>query len=207
VKWPESGRVKTRLGKSIGMEKAAGVYRQMVLATARLARSQQGVEQVFCFSPAHREADFHRWFVDEAFSDHDFRWVAQVEGDLGERQSAAAREAFERGAEQVVLIGSDCLALTPRHLELAWAGLSASSMSGPQAVMGPAEDGGYYLLGLSHWEDGLLSGVPWSSTNTAERCQENLYRAGYSLVNLEVLKDIDTYDDFCCEYPDTSNPL
>jgi len=119
-----------------------------------------------------------------------FASFAQPAGDLGERLDDAFRRAFTARHSRAVVIGSDAPALTPAHLDDAFAALATHDV-----VVGPAADGGYWLLGLAAPAPALLRDVPWS---TAEVCALTLRRAadaGLRAATLATLSDLDTPAD------------
>ena len=109
LKFPEPGRVKTRLGAEIGDEEAGRIYRDLVRHVLGRIPERQRVRIVF--DPAGKEVEVREWLAGQMdqLGAVDFR--PQVEGDLGERMRAAFDEAFADGAERVVVVGTDCEAL------------------------------------------------------------------------------------------------
>lgn len=112
--------------------------------------------------------------------------ITQPEGDLGRRMLAVIRWLFHRGHGQVVLIGTDTPALRPAHLQKAMILLERYRL-----VLGPAEDGGYYLIGMNHPEAGVFENIPWGTSgvlpNTLAFCVSNNLTYGL----LDCLRDID----------------
>ncbi|HEU0078310.1 MAG TPA: TIGR04282 family arsenosugar biosynthesis glycosyltransferase, partial [Longimicrobiaceae bacterium] len=140
VRAPEPGRVKTRLAAAIGAEGALRVYRRLAEHTLAEVRTlaDDGVEVRVHYTPADAGAAVREWLDDGPV------YLPQAEGgDLGMRMRDAFARAFADGAECVVIVGSDLPELTAALLRRAFDALDAHP-----AVLGPARDGGYYLLGL-----------------------------------------------------------
>ena len=137
VKLPVKGRVKTRLAADIGPEAALRLYESFVLDTLGML---EGLKQPvrICFDPAGTEAQCKRWLGKH------YSYVAQVGRDLGQRMKNAFIHSFDEGFEKVVLIGSDIPDLPGSFLHEALEALESS-----EAVIGPSNDGGYYLIGFS----------------------------------------------------------
>ncbi len=110
--------------------------------------------------------------------------------DLGAKLHHALKDAFGQGYEQVVVIGNDCLDVTPELLEQAF-----SALEEQDAVIGPAQDGGFYLLGLTGYAAELFEGVRWCTASVLGRIRENLFRQNRRHAELPLLKDIDTPAD------------
>src|SRR4051812_5150712 len=139
TRFPAVGKVKTRLIPALGAEGATGLHRQLTLRTIRTAitvaeQRRVGLEIHF---DGGEEAAMRHWLGDG------FIFRSQSGGDLGERMSSSFAETFRNGASAVVIIGSDCPELSPEILHAAFDKLSDHAV-----VLGPATDGGYYLIGL-----------------------------------------------------------
>lgn len=182
---PEIGEVKTRLAAQIGAESALRLY------LAMLRRVVETVEQAAL-------AEFHLWAASDP-GHEEFTALCDVQDirlqqgeDLGSRMhNAAVVELAEDGVECVLIVGSDCPALTPDYLEQALDALSA----GVEVVLGPARDGGYVLIGLRQvsWE--LFSGVDWSGPGVLEQTLERVREVGLSHQLLESSWDVDDAED------------
>ena len=188
LKWPEPGRVKTRLAATLGAVRAAEIYRALVAEVVR--RLPGDAELVVAFDPAERRAEVEGWVLGLCGARAGVRFIAQAPGDLGARLERGFAEAFAMGFEQVAAIGSDCVELTPEIFAEAWGALDAGG-----AARGPTEDGGYYLLALRGECPRLFAGIAWSTgavfTQTMERARE----AGLEVRVLPVLRDVDTEED------------
>ncbi|HEX2094514.1 MAG TPA: TIGR04282 family arsenosugar biosynthesis glycosyltransferase [Longimicrobiaceae bacterium] len=183
VRAPEAGRVKTRLAAEIGAEAALRVYVRLAehaLAEARAA----GAEVRVHFTPAEAEATVRGWLGSSA------AYLPQGEGELGERLHRAFDQAFADGFERVLVIGSDLPGLSAGRLRRALELLEERG-----AVLGPAWDGGYYLLGLRAPVPGVFEGIPWSTERVLARTLERLRAAGVEPALLEPLRDVDRAAD------------
>jgi len=110
--------------------------------------------------------------------------------DLGERMKNAFIKGFEDGYERIVLIGSDLPDITAQHINK---GLEALNKT--EVVFGPAEDGGYYLVGLSKMHQSIFNDKPWSTSQLLEKTLKELRENNISCSTLDTLNDIDTYED------------
>lgn len=120
----------------------------------------------------------------------DLLYRPQGEGDIGERMKRAFDEAFEDGALLVVLVGSDIPGLTSEILERAFEGLRRCGM-----VLGPAMDGGYYLIGLRQPVPLLFSGISWGSDRVLTQTLKAAETLGLTVELVDTLRDIDRIED------------
>lgn len=176
VKEPEAGKVKTRLAADVGHEKALEVYERLLAHTD----SQSAHQNRFIFFSGNPDGINHFQGKDE--------WIAQSAGDLGERIAHAFSIVFSKGYSKVLIIGSDCPDLTTEIIDKALASLDENS-----ACLGPAEDGGYYLLGLTKPMPELFTNMPWSTDEVAAITISRLDEQDLTL--LPTLRDIDTVAD------------
>jgi rSAM/selenodomain-associated transferase 1 len=183
MKYPETGKVKTRLGEAVGMEKAAKLYRMCITETLTLVRNS-GVEMRFA---AVTPAEKTRAFTDEILP-AGFEAFAQAGGDLGQRMYLAFRHVFARGAARVVIIGSDSPSLPVSYIDEALDALVLHD-----AVFGPASDGGYYLIGFRSMPSSeIFQGIEWS---TGRVLQQTLGRANTSGCGFHLLPEWYDVDD------------
>jgi len=189
VKFPEPGRVKTRLAAGIGDVDAAWAYRAMVECTkaALLALDPSRFAVFFHCDPFWPLDDYRPWLDPPAH----LTLRPQSEGDLGQRLLAAARGLLAE-YPTAILVGTDCPPLRTAHLEEAAAKLSR----GADLVIGPATDGGYYLVGLRHPHAGLFEGIAWSTKYVLSQTLEKARAAGLRVSLLEELTDVDTVEDW-----------
>ncbi len=183
VKNPVLGTAKTRLAASIGDEAALEVYHQLLAYTKDVASSIQVDRSVWYSS----DIDEHDIWLNENFTKR-----LQFGEDLGEKMKNAFRQTFEEhGSKAVVIIGSDCAELEPYHIKQAFNELSTSDV-----VIGPAKDGGYYLLGMSKFQSQLFESISWSTSSVAEQTIDKVKTLGLSFRLLEKLNDVDTIEDW-----------
>lgn len=182
---PEIGEVKTRLAAQIGAEAALRLY------LAMLRRVVETVEQSAL-------AEFHLWAASDP-GHEEFTALCNVQDlrlqqgeDLGSRMhNAGAAELAEDGVEFMLIVGSDCPALTPAYLEQALDALSA----GVEVVLGPSRDGGYVLIGLRRVSPELFSEIKWGEPDVLERTLERAREAGLRHQLLESSWDVDDAED------------
>src|SRR5690606_21561086 len=145
-KKPERGKVKTRLAKTIGNKKAVEVYEYLL----RHTHQQVSPLNISVFVYFEKEVQ------PEYLLNNKYHSGIQSKGDLGNRMKKAFREVLGRGAPKAVIIGTDCPELTPGLLRKALQALEAKDL-----VIGPANDGGYYLLGMNRPHPKLFENIPW----------------------------------------------
>lgn len=180
VKNPIAGTVKTRIARTVGNEKAVEVYRHLVQYTQQVTRYGPWEKTVYY-------ADFVN--PDDGWNGYDK--AMQVGRDLGERMANAFQERFAAGAEKVVVIGSDCLTITENHLFTAFQLLDQADV-----VIGPATDGGYYLLGMRQLHKFLFENMPWSQPELRLLTEQAILQQGLTFNRLDELTDIDEWSDY-----------
>lgn len=174
------GKVKTRLAASMGEKQALEIY-QHLLAKTYLALRDISVSITTYFSEFIPDNPIHTAE----------NKVVQVGNDLGERMKNAFAENFESGVEKVVLIGTDCPGLEGVYLVRAFEALDQSDL-----VLGPAQDGGYYLIGMKRRADFLFEGISWSTEWVLSQTLALAAAQGLQTHLLPVLEDIDTLEDW-----------
>lgn len=181
LKYPEPGRVKTRLAEAVGPERAARLARRFAERTLA-AVDDLGLEAGICFTPPEREADLRAWLGPGRTC------FAQRGADLGERMEAAFLDAFARGAERVVLTGTDAPDRPPELLAEA-----LERLDDHDAAIGPATDGGYTLLAMRResFTPEAFRGMDWGSSAVLAQTLDALRRAGRSVWVLPPWPDID----------------
>ncbi len=186
VKAPRPGAVKTRLAEAIGPAAAAAFYRAMGRDVLEAA-IEAGYPLRIAYAPAEAEAEITDWLGGEAGT-----FIPQRGRDIGERMAGALAEAYAAGATKAVLVGSDIPALTGTHIRSAINGLSRFD-----AVIGPAADGGYYLIGFAadRFRREAFQGIPWSGPRVFERTLDRMAVLGLTVHRLPVLSDIDEPPD------------
>lgn len=191
AKAPVAGLAKTRLQPLLGSAGAARAQRAFTLRALLTAhRASTGPCTLWCApSPAHRLFQL----LNERFG---VRCVAQHDGDLGERMAHIVTSHFSQHPDlPVLLMGTDCPALTPEHLQAA-----ATALYSHDAVVIPAEDGGYVLIGLRQPLPGLFpqvfQGVAWSTASVMAQTRDRLQAAGVHWTELPALWDVDEPQDW-----------
>jgi len=186
AKAPTPGRVKTRLLPALGDAAAAALHRDLVERTlCTAAAAGLGQVELWC-APGTGDA-----FFAACAARHDLVLREQGEGDLGARMARALELTLAAGSRGL-LIGSDCPALTPEYLRAAAAALA----EGHDAVIGPAEDGGYVLIGLARSPaTALFEAIAWGSSTVMQETRTRLARLNWHWRELATLWDVDRPED------------
>ena len=185
VKAPLAGRVKTRLAADLGARRAAELYRALGREVVSSCVDPAYATTVW-FSPAGKEPTVRSWL--RAVGRLAFQ--AQPDGPLGTRLATAFDWHFREGAPRVAIIGSDCPGVDRRLVSQAFDTLDTRDV-----VIGPAHDGGYYLIGLRAPAPGLFHGVAWSTPAVLGQTLALVHRLGLSAALLPTLRDVDTVSD------------
>lgn len=182
IKNPILGTAKTRLAKTIGDEKALEAYLELLEHTRNISRKLE------C-----KKFLFYNQFIDkkDAWSNREFDKQLQVQGDLGAKMRAAFEAVFEKGFQKAIIIGSDCGELQPEIIERAFDALNHRDL-----VIGPALDGGYYLLGMRRFYPYLFENKKWSTASLFETTVSEIIQKKQSLYQLVTLNDVDEYEDW-----------
>jgi rSAM/selenodomain-associated transferase 1 len=189
LKQPRPGAVKTRLAPALGAPAAAELYRLLAEEEVRQTTPLPGeYERTFCFAPAEARAEMEAWFPGEVL-------VPQEGRNLGSRMAAAFAMAFDEGARRVAIIGSDV-----PWVSRAAVGEALAALDDHDVVLGPARDGGYYLLALAQPQPALFHGIAWSTPSVLAATVERAGDMGLSVRRLEPLSDIDTMEDLRAEW-------
>lgn len=175
------GMVKTRLAEKIGMLLTLDVYQELVTYTSDVV-SQANADKMVFYSEYVE--------VEDTFEGDGFEYNVQTGSSLGERMQNAFQYAFDKGYSRVTIIGSDCYELTPKHLDEAFDQLEINDV-----VIGPAQDGGYYLLGLNSPHPILFEEKEYSHAKVFEELMEEINKLALECHTLETLNDIDTLED------------
>jgi len=181
IKNPVKGTVKTRLAADVGDDQALLIYLELMRHTREVAR----------------QIDAHRLLYYGSHIDEKDAWPAeafdkrvQPSGDLGQRMETAFREALSK-AEAAIIIGSDCASLTPDIVNRAFEKLDANDV-----VLGPALDGGFYLLGMKRVHDFLFRNMIWSTDQVFTETTRRIEKAGLGYDTVATLSDIDYAEDW-----------
>ncbi|MDQ6829400.1 MAG: TIGR04282 family arsenosugar biosynthesis glycosyltransferase [Gemmatimonadota bacterium] len=181
--------MKTRLAADVGDDAALEAYRELAeLAFGSAVRATAGRVVVAC-TPDSALEEIRAWTARTGAAP--MHCVPQGAGDLGERLARAADDAFRDGAQAAVVIGTDCPALTSAMLNDAF-----SLLDNTDVVLGPAHDGGYYLIGLRAPRHELFAGIPWSTPRVLAMTIEAARQGDLRISLLAPLSDIDTAADW-----------
>ena len=181
VRNPELGKVKTRLAASVGPEEALAIYMHLLQHTKQVTENLP-MDKVVYYS---NEVDHH-----DLWPNDKYKKQVQPAGDLGEKMEDAFKSAFEQGYTSVVIIGSDCHQLTPAIVEKAFEALKTH-----EVVIGPALDGGYYLLGMRQLHPELFQDKRWSTEHVFPDTLYDIERLHLAHKVLPELSDIDHVED------------
>jgi rSAM/selenodomain-associated transferase 1 len=178
--------VKTRLAAEIGARPAAALYRRMACNIVARCVRPASYRTVVWYAPTHGGAAVRQWLGGLGVAD----FLPQAVGDLGLRLSAAFLRHFRDGARRVAIVGSDCPAVDAGLVEEAFAALMEHDL-----VLGPAHDGGYYLIGLDAPHVALFRDIPWSTEAVLDRTIANARRLGLDYLLLPRHRDVDAAAD------------
>lgn len=180
-KKPESGKVKTRLAQTIGDEKALEVYQYL------LDHTHHVISELDVSISIYFEKEIEPHFL----NNNQYQGAVQSRGDLGEKMKIALQETLSQGHQKAVVIGSDCPDLSANLIEEA-----ISSLDSHDLVMGPAEDGGYYLIGLKEMYESLFTQKSWSTSTVLSETLTDAKKMDLKVHLLRELNDVDVYEDF-----------
>ncbi len=190
---PEKGKVKTRLAATIGQDAALRVSEYLLSRTIELL-ARTDFSKTICY--LGEGEDYFREF------EKDFSLTRQRGDDLGERMYNAIRRSYQQGYSKSILLGSDIVDLTIEDFSDA-----LTSLVNNDIVLGPAKDGGYYLVGMNSPQD-IFSGIPWGSSNTLKSTIDKIRSKGLSFALLSQRHDIDREEDlksFAEHFPELSH--
>jgi uncharacterized protein len=186
TRYPEAGKVKTRLIPALGAEGAANLHQKMAEHTISQMRALQRL----------LPGDIEVWFVGgdlalmQAWLGEDLRYQRQPDGDLGDRMRLAFESIFDRGYEKAIVVGTDCPGLTTEILAQSFQALEDNPLA-----IGPAIDGGYYLIGLQYSIPELFTGITWSTANVLRETIDIAASLDIIPTLLPYLTDIDLPQD------------
>lgn len=176
---PELGKAKTRLAKTVGDETALEIYKFLLQKTKDISKKVSSDKAVY-YSVKIRNNDI--------WNENTFQKHQQTGEDLGIRMLNAFKNGFESGYKKVMIIGSDLFDLTSENIETAFTELDNNDV-----VLGPAEDGGYYLLGMNSLEENVFKNKEWGTETVRKDTLSDLKDRDVKL--LEFKNDIDVYED------------
>jgi uncharacterized protein len=176
---PELGKVKTRLATTIGAKNALQIYNFLLKHTQDIV-AQIDVTKRVLYSEEINQNDI--------WNNKLYQKKMQFGSDLGARMKNAFADGFEDDFKKIVIVGTDLLDLEVCDIEKAF-----SELDNHDLVIGPAKDGGYYLLGLKFIPDGIFSNKNWGTSTVLEATLSNL--ENFTICFLKTKNDIDTFDD------------
>lgn len=186
VRNPELGKVKKRLAETLGDNNALKVYKKLLNHTHKIIKDVQCDKYVF-YADDINNADL--------WENNIFKKEKQIQGTLGDKMAAAFEKVFKQRYRSVTIIGSDCYDLQTRHIENA-----ISSLKYNDVVLGPAKDGGYYLLGMNKYYEGIFDLDEWSTSNVFENTLQFCKAKYLQVVILQTLSDVDLESDINFSY-------
>jgi rSAM/selenodomain-associated transferase 1 len=179
AKWPQAGAAKTRLGPA-GVEIARAFLLDSVVRLGRI-----DAQRIVAFAPPDAEKDFGDLVRGN------FQLVAQKQGDLGQRLSGFLTDQFRAGFQSIVVLGSDSPTMPLEHVETAFALLESADV-----VLGPATDGGYYLLGCAGQVPPIFEDIAWSGSRVLADTIARLGDPQWRVSLLPPWYDVDTPEDW-----------
>ncbi len=194
IKAPRIGEVKTRLARDIGAENAQKLYRAMVEDLLQNLRGPDNFDLLITLWPENAEPEVRNWL----------NWKGQIttqsQGNLGDKLQHAFGNGFAQGYQRIVIIGSDLPELSSSVINDSFKQLHTYSL-----ILGPATDGGYYLIGLRSPHTELFTGINWSTSDVLKKTLENADKAGLHHFLLPDMQDIDKYDDIWIRWKELKN--
>jgi rSAM/selenodomain-associated transferase 1 len=187
AKAPHPGQVKTRLCPPLTHEEAAALYRCFLLDKIAQVGALQGITPVLSYATADAKPAF------ESLIPPHFRLIPQLGDDLGARLLSTFDQLFQLGFTQVMAVDSDTPTLPTAYLRHA---LSLISAPENDVVLGPTEDGGYYLIGLHRPHRELFERMPWSTPQVLPETMHRSQQGGLAVACAPRWYDVDTPDDF-----------
>ena len=176
---PELGKVKTRLAKDVGDKNALSIYKTL------LQKTEQTVSNTIYDKAIYYSKSIS---TNDIWDDNVYRKYKQEGSNLGERMFNSFTNAFNQNYDKVLIIGSDLFHLKAQHIDKAFDALNKHDF-----VLGPAHDGGYYLLGMKSLYSSVFKNKNWGTSTVFIETMNDL--KDQSVYLLETLNDIDVYDD------------
>ena len=182
-RYPEPGKVKTRLGRNVGPLRAAELHRRMAEQTVEMAKSMGSRADVEVRFTGGDRRRMRRWLGEGV------ELSEQGDGDLGARMQWAFAQAFYEGYRRVVIIGTDCVTISGDDLRGAFDALADEPMT-----LGPSEDGGYWLIGLNRMAR-VFDGIEWGGPTVLAATRRKAAASGVTARLLATKNDVDEPDD------------
>ena len=181
AKNPEYGKVKTRLAATIGNEQALFIYQKLIEHTIAITK-KISADKIVYYSDSIVEKD--------TWENNIYQKKLQSGNDLEDRMKNAFKSSFTAGYDKVIIIGTDCFELNEEFISIAF-----EKMNDDDVVLGPAKDGGYYLLGMKKFYPSLFENIEWSSEKVLKQTLTTAMRLNLSVFLLPPLSDIDREPD------------
>lgn len=179
MKDPEKGKVKTRLANDIGDKAALEVYKDLLRHTQHAIKELACSKQIYY---SNRVNDNDLW--------NGFEKKLQQGASLGERIKTAFENGFKENYKRILIIGSDCPDIKEQHIKAAFNSLHTNDV-----VIGPAQDGGYYTIGMNFFYPKLFNHIDWSTHKVFQQTINTIEQLNLNYAKIETLSDIDTLDD------------
>lgn len=184
LKYPELGRCKTRLAKTIGDESALKIYRKILSHSHQITKDLPVDKFLYFDSVTDKKLDWNG----------EYKIAYQKQTDLGGRMRQAFADVFGQDYYKAIIMGTDCIDLTIEIINNAYRQLNHYDV-----VIGPAKDGGYYLLGLNNSEPKLFQNIEWSTNTVLSDTIKIIQSLGLTYSFMPVLSDIDVEEDLTDE--------
>jgi len=185
AKFPEPGKVKTRLARDIGPYAAADACRRIAeYVLKKTSPDDSCYRRIIFYAPDAMRQQFSEWMPGEVLR-------AQKGGDVGERMDNALREMFNMGAEKAIVVGSDIPGLHKGIIEQAFHELDNCDI-----VIGPAMDGGYYLIGMKSPHPEIFRNIAWGTEKVFSETVAIIEKTGLGYGVVATLFDVDDLNDF-----------
>ena len=181
AKNPEYEKVKTRLAATIGNEQALFIYQKLIEHTIAITK-KISADKIVYYSDSIVEKD--------TWENNIYQKKLQSGNDLEDRIKNAFKSSFTAGYDKVIIIGTDCFELNEEFISIAF-----EKMNDDDVVLGPAKDGGYYLLGMKKFYPSLFENIEWSSEKVLKQTLTTAMRLNLSVFLLPPLSDIDREPD------------
>jgi rSAM/selenodomain-associated transferase 1 len=184
VKFPEPGKVKTRIASVAGCDYATETYRHIAEKVFQNTLSaDREYERIIFYAPENLERDFRSWLPGE-------RLIAQQGRDIGERMANAIKDLFYEGASKSVIAGVDIPEIDAEIVRDAFKKLESADI-----VIGPAADGGYYLIGMKSLHREIFRNILWSTEKVLKQTIDVIDNLKLKYETLITLSDVDTLED------------
>jgi len=214
LKEPVPGKVKTRLAADVGDDTAAHYYKALVKVLLRQLRGLDNTRIRFCYAPDDAGDAIRFWILPEMtaisgttdglfhapssptdqHNTQEIEFLAQGDGDLGDRMNRAFQRGFNDGFREIAVIGTDCPDCGARWINTAFARMASDPDR--HGVIGPCPDGGYYLLALQSHTPELFTHIPWSEDDVLSATLASAAESNLIIEQLPQLSDIDHLDDW-----------